>query len=473
MSKFENNIVVVGAGSAGLIAAMVGATARAKVVLIEKDRMGGDCLNRGCIPSKALIASAKVARLLSRSESFGIRNQKADLDFESVMERVHRVISRVAPKDSKQRYEEMGVACIEGQAQLVDGHHVEVGGRVISAKSVILATGAESTIPPIHGLISAEPLISENLWDLEALPNRLVVIGGGPIGCELAQAFRRLGSEVSIIESQKTLLPLEDVSASTVIASVFDTEGIRVLTGCKAEYVNESIVGVVDEFGSEVKLPFDRILVAAGRKPIIDKTTRGLLHLDANGVVEVNRYMQTSLQSVYACGDLVGPYQFTHMAAYQGWHAAMNALTRPFWRESIDYSAVPWCTYTDPEIARVGLSEPEAKRQGLKFDATEYTLADLDRAQTDQEVEGFVKVLTKHGTDKIIGALIVGSNAGEMIAHFSNAMAWKVGLSKLMKSIYVYPTRAEAIRDVSGIWRRGRISPRLFKLAEVLNNLNR
>ena len=473
MSKFENNIVVVGAGSAGLIAAMVGATARAKVVLIEKDRMGGDCLNRGCIPSKALIASAKVARLLSRSESFGIRNQKADLDFESVMERVHRVISRVAPKDSKQRYEEMGVACIEGQAQLVDGHHVEGGGRVISAKSVILATGAESTIPPIHGLISAEPLISENLWDLEALPNRLVVIGGGPIGCELAQAFRRLGSEVSIIESQKTLLPLEDVSASTVIASVFDTEGIRVLTGCKAEYVNESIVGVVDEFGSEVKLPFDRILVAAGRKPIIDKTTRGLLHLDANGVVEVNRYMQTSLQSVYACGDLVGPYQFTHMAAYQGWHAAMNALTRPFWRESIDYSAVPWCTYTDPEIARVGLSEPEAKRQGLKFDATEYILADLDRAQTDQEVEGFVKVLTKHGTDKIIGALIVGSNAGEMIAHFSNAMAWKVGLSKLMKSIYVYPTRAEAIRDVSGIWRRGRISPRLFKLAEVLNNLNR
>ena len=239
MSKFENNIVVVGAGSAGLIAAMVGVTARAKVVLIEKDQMGGDCLNRGCIPSKALIASAKVARLVSRSESFGIRNQKADLDFESVMERVHRVISRVAPKDSKQRYEEMGVTCIEGQAQLVDGHHVEVEGRLISAKSVILATGAESTIPPIHGLLSAEPLISENLWDLEALPNRLVVIGGGPIGCELAQAFRRLGSEVSIIESQKNLLPLEDDRASTAITSVFDTEGIRVLTGCKAEYVNE------------------------------------------------------------------------------------------------------------------------------------------------------------------------------------------------------------------------------------------
>ena len=307
MSKFENNIVVVGAGSAGLIAAMVGATSRAKVVLIEKDQMGGDCLNRGCIPSKALIASAKVARLVSRADSFGIRNLRTELDFESVMDRVHRVISRVAPKDSEQRYEDMGVTCIKGQALLVDGHHVEVAGRVISAKSVILATGAESAIPPIQGLLAAKPLTSENLWDLHTLPSRLVILGGGPIGCELAQAFKRLGSEVSIIEAQKKLLPVEDDSASTAIETVFDSEGIRVFTGCKAKYVNDSMVGVVDGLGGEVELPFDRILVATGRKPNVDKTSRDLVRCDGNGVVEVNRYMQTSINSVYACGDVVGP----------------------------------------------------------------------------------------------------------------------------------------------------------------------
>ena len=474
MGKFEKNIVVVGGGSAGLIAAMVGATARAKVVLIERDKMGGDCLNTGCVPSKALIASAKVASLVSRAESFGLGNLNSDLDFNGVMARVHRVISKVAPKDSVERYEDLGVTCIKGQARLVDGHSVEVDGKLISTKSVIWATGAQSVLPPIPGLLAADPLTSENLWNLKEIPKRLVTIGGGPIGCELAQAFRRLGSEVTIIETQKQLLPLEDNTVSKIVSSVFTEEGINNLTNCRVKYVKDSIIGVTDGKGNELALPFDQILVAAGRKSTVEVFgDKDLMRRDSNGAVEVNKYMQTSTKSIYACGDVVGPYQFTHMASYQGWHAAVNALARPYWRSSVDYSAVPWCTYTDPEVARVGLSENEAQKQGIPFEVTEYRLADLDRAHTDEKCSGLVRVLTRRRSDRILGALIVGSDAGEMIAHFSNAMAWKVGLKKLMRSIYVYPTRAEAIRDVAGIWRRKRISPNLLRLAEILNNLNR
>lgn len=475
MSRFENNLVVIGAGSAGLITSLVGATAMAKVVLVERAAMGGDCLNTGCVPSKALIASAKAMQHLRDAEAFGLREVSGTVDFQAVMARVHDVIDTIAPKDSVERYESLGVRCAQGEARLLDGHSVQVDDRVIDARSIVLATGAEPVVPPIPGLAQANPLTSENLWEIRELPRRLLVLGGGPIGCELAQAFHRLGSDVTVVDMEPRLLPREDPDASDHVAGVFAREGISVLTGHRAAQVENGVLSAepvqAASGASTAEVPFDRVLVAVGRRA----RTAGFgleeagVACNPDGTVQVDKHLRTTLGSVYACGDVVGPYQFTHMAAHQAWYAGVNALARPFWRFAVNYDVVPWATYTDPEVARVGLSETQAADAGIEVDVTRYELDDLDRGQSDGTTSGFVKLITKRGSDRLLGALIVGPDAGEMISGYVGAMTHGLGLKKLLSTIHIYPTRSEAVKMAAGQWRRANVPRGLLALAGRLN----
>jgi pyruvate/2-oxoglutarate dehydrogenase complex dihydrolipoamide dehydrogenase (E3) component len=455
MARYDNNLVVVGGGSAGLISAYIAATVRARVTLIERARMGGDCLNTGCVPSKALIRCGRVAQSLRTADRFGMRAVEPEVNFAAVMGRVRDAIATIEPKDSMARYRGLGVDCVAGDARLLDAHHVAVGDRVISARSIVLATGATPWVPPIPGLAEAEPLTSDNLWDLEQLPGRLLVMGGGPIGCELAQAFQRLGSRVTLIDLEPRLLPREDADVSAHVESVFRDEGMNVRLSHRAVRVVDGHLEAETAQGP-VSLPFDRILVAVGRRP--DVSGLGLdaagIELDEQGRPRVDRYLRTSSPSVFACGDLIGPYQFTHMASHQAWFATVNALFGRFRRFPVDYRVVPWATFTDPEVARVGLSEREARDQGLDVEVTTYRLDDLDRAVAEGDAAGWVKVITPRGRDRVLGATIVGVEAGETISEFILAMRHGLGLKRLMSTIHIYPTRAEAVKLSAGAWRR-------------------
>jgi pyruvate/2-oxoglutarate dehydrogenase complex dihydrolipoamide dehydrogenase (E3) component len=459
MARYDYNLIVIGGGSAGLIAALIGATVQAKVALIERDRMGGDCLNTGCVPSKSLIRAARAAHEVRHADRFGIRSGDPEVDFPAVMARVREVIAAIEPKDSVARYSEMGVDCVIGDAVLEDGHHVrvltETGERRLSARAIVLATGAAPLVPPIPGLRELSPLTSDTIWDLDALPRRLLVMGGGPIGCELAQSFARLGSTVTLIDMEERLLPREDPETGRLLESVFRAEGIEVRLAHQAVRVdasrNGSGRGGVLHAGTgdgEVTLQFDEILVAVGRR------ARGGTGLEAAGIetnedgtIRVDDHLRTSLPSVYACGDAAGPYQFTHMASHQAWYAAVNGLFGRLWKFRANYAVVPWCTYTDPEVARVGLSETEALDKGVDVEVIRYPLDDVDRS-------GWVKLLVKPGTDRIVGAEVVGAEAGELIAEFVLAMTHGLGLKKLMGTIHVYPTRMEAAKLAAGAWRR-------------------
>ena len=474
MARFENNLVVVGAGSAGLVASLIGATARAKVVLIEENRMGGDCLNTGCVPSKTLIASSKVAHSVRHAEEFGVHSSNLRVDFDKVMQRIRSAIDTIEPNDSVERYTGLGVECIRGRAHLIEPRKVRVGDREISTRSIVLAIGAKPQIPPVPGLKESNPLTSENLWSIEELPKKLVVIGGGPIGCELAQAFARLGSNVCIVEQEARLLPMEDLNVSEVVEHTFKSEGIQVLAGYRAVFCSDSQL-TVENANVQEKLEFDRVLVATGRSPRGDNM--GLedvgVEREHDGTILVNEYLQSRVRSIYACGDVVGPYQFTHMASHQAWYAAVNALIRPFWRFRVDSSVIPWAVFTDPEIARVGLSEHQLEERNTPYEVTVHEFNDVDRAITDGRTKGFVKLLTRPKSDQLLGACIVGSSAGELISSCISAMTQGYGMNKVLSTLHVYPTRTEAIRFAAGERRRKNAPESLLKIAAQLNGLMR
>lgn len=484
MPRYDDNLIVIGGGSAGLISALIAATVRARVTLVERAAMGGDCLNTGCVPSKSLIRAARAAHEIRHADRFGIRAGEPEVDFAAVMGRIREVIAAIEPKDSAARYESLGVRCVQGDAELVDGHHVRVqtadGERLLSARRIVLATGAAPFVPPIPGLRELAPLTSDSVWSLTALPRRLLVMGGGPIGCELAQSFARLGSRVTLVDMEDRLLPREDPDTAKLLASVLTAEGVEVRLGhravsfsaaegpLRAEMPRAGTL-VAETTAGEVRLAFDEILVAVGRRA---RGGAGLeaagIELNADGSIAVDRHLRTSLPGVYACGDAAGPYQFTHMASHQAWYAAVNALFGWLWRFEVSYSVVPWATFTDPEVARVGLSETEAAVAGIPVEVVRYELSDLDRALSEGQSEGWVKVLVKPGTDRILGASVVGGEAGELIAWFVLAMTHGLGLKALMRTIVVYPTRMEAAKSASAVWRRAHAPEWLLDLARRL-----
>ena len=457
--RFDTNLVVIGAGSGGLVCALIAAAVKAKVTLIERNRMGGDCLNTGCVPSKSLLRSAKMLNYIARAEEYGFKRATAEFDFADVMERVQRIIATIEPKDSVERYTGLGVDCIRGDAEIVSPYCVRVNGREIATRTIIVATGGAPFVPPIPGLRDADYYTSDTIWELRTLPERFVVLGGGPIGCELAQAFSRLGSTVTIVERNPHLLMREDDDAVAGVQERFAAEGIRILTAHAALRVEPADEGkrlVCEHAGQEVTVPFDAALVAVGRRP----TTAGLglesvgVTLSARGAMEVDEYLRTSVPTIYACGDVIAPYQFTHTASHEAWYATVNALFSPFRRFKANYSVIPWTTFTDPEVARVGLNERDAAHRGIPVEVTRYDLDDLDRALADGEGHGFVKVLTPPGKDRILGVTIVGHHAGDLIAEFILAMKWGLGLKKIMSTIHIYPTLAEANKFAAGVWRR-------------------
>ena len=468
MAKYDYNLIVIGGGSAGLIAALIGATVNGRVALVERAEMGGDCLNTGCVPSKSLIRAARAAHEMRHADRFGIHSVAPEVDFAAVMARIRSVIAAIEPKDSVARYTSLGVDCLVGDALLEDGHHVRVatadGERRLSGRAIVLATGAAPFVPPVPGLREIDPLTSDNVWSLTERPGRLLVMGGGPIGCELAQSFARLGSSVTIIDMEDRLLPREDAETSALLERRFRDEAMDVRLRHKAIRVEPGagrggtlIALTTDSSGQEreVRLPFDEILVAVGRAA---RGGTGLeaagVVLNANGTLRVDDYLRTSLPSVYACGDAVGPYQFTHMASHQAWYAAVNGLFGRFRKFKVNYAVVPWATFTDPEVARVGLSEEEARERRIPVEVVRYDLDDLDRALAEGAAEGWVKVLVKPGTDRILGAQIVGSEAGELIAQFVLAMTHGLGLKKILGTIHIYPTRMEAVKFAASTWRR-------------------
>jgi dihydrolipoamide dehydrogenase len=470
---FDRNLIVIGGGSAGLVTAYIAAAVKASVTLIEKHRMGGDCLNTGCVPSKALLRSAKFQSHIQRAGEFGFKNADAEFTFADIMERVQTIIRDIEPHDSVERYTKLGVDCIKGEARILSPFEIDINGKKLTTRNIVIATGGTPFIPPIPGIDKTAYLTSDTLWELREQPQRLLVLGGGPIGCELAQAFARLGSNVIQLEMLPRLLSREDPDVSVLVENQFKQEGIEIYTGNKAkEFIVENgrKTLICENLASheEIRLEFDQVLVAVGRKP----NTRGFgleelgVRLNNNGTIDVNEYQQTNFPNIYACGDVAGPYQFTHTASHQAWYCAVNALFGGFKKFKTDYSVIPWATFTEPEIARVGLNETEAKEKGLTYEVVKYDIGELDRAIADSEAHGFVKVLTRPGTDQILGVTIAGVHAGDLIAEFVLAMKHGLGLNKLLGTIHIYPTFAEANKYAAGVWKKAHAPTRLLGWVE-------
>lgn len=470
-ARFDRNLVVIGAGSAGLVSAYIAAAVKAKVTLVEKHRMGGDCLNTGCVPSKALIRSAKLLDQFRRSREWGIRRAEAEFDFADVMERVQSVVRQVEPHDSVDRYTALGVDVIQGEARITSPWTVEVRGaegtRTLTTRSIIVAAGARPFVPPIPGLEEVGYLTSDTLWSLRQLPRRLVVLGGGPIGSELTQAFARLGAKVTQVEMLPRILVREDPEVSHAVMERFATEGINVLTEHKAREFrieNGEKILICEHGGAEVRVPFDQVLVAVGR--VANSEGYGLedlgIPLNRNRTIESNEFLQTVYPNIFVCGDVAGPFQFTHTAAHQAWYASVNALFGQFRKFRADYSVIPWATFTEPEVARVGLNETEARERGIAYEVATYGIDDLDRAIADGEAHGMVKVLTAPGRDRILGVTIVGDHAGDLLAEFVLAMKHDIGLNKILGTIHVYPTLAEANKYAAGVWKKAHAPEKLL-----------
>ncbi len=477
-ARFDNNLIVIGAGAAGLVTSYIAATVKAKVTLIEGNKMGGDCLNFGCVPSKALIRSASFIRQARDSQALGIARADVAFDFADVMKRIHRVIRAIEPHDSVERYVGLGVDVIEGHANIVSPWEVEVDGRRLTTRAIVIAAGSRPVVPSIPGLEDVGYVTSDTLWSLTQLPRRLVVLGGGPIGCELAQAFARFGSDVTQVEMAPRLMGREDLEVSALIADALAADGVRVLTGheavrCESDgeqkrlFVRQAAHGsqAAHEAHPESAIAFDLLLCAVGRAA----RTEGYgleqlgIPLSKGKTIETDAYLQTLYPNIYACGDVAGPWQFTHTAAHQAWYAAVNALFGSFKRFRVDDRVIPWCTFTAPEVARVGLSEQDAKEQKIECEVTRYEIAELDRAITDETAHGFVKVLTAPGKDRILGAVIVGEHAGELLTEFVLAMKHGLGLNKILGTIHIYPTLSEANKYAAGEWKRAHAPQRLLR----------
>ncbi len=457
--SYDYNIVVIGAGSGGLVSAYIAAAVKAKVALIEKHKMGGDCLNTGCVPSKAFIRSAKMLHFAKRAKDWGFDSTKVEYNFANVMERIQNIIKKIEPHDSVERYTELGVNVYEGEAKILDPYRIEINGETLTTKNIVIATGARPLVPPISGIDEVQPLTSDSLWDIRELPKRLAVVGGGPIGCELAQSFARFGSKVTILEGMNRLLVKEDLEVSDAVRTKFEAEGITVLTGHMVEGFRSgggTKVVTCNCQDEKINIECDEIIMALGRKANV--TGFGLEELGVkirkNGTVETDDFLRTNYPNIFAVGDVTGPYQFTHFAAHQAWYAAVNSLFSPFKKFKTDYRVIPWTTFTDPEVARVGINEQEAKEQGLDFEVTRYGLDDLDRAIADGEDHGFVKVITPTGKDTILGAVIVGSHGGDILTEFVLAMKYGLGLNKILGTIHAYPTIGEANRYLAGNWKK-------------------
>ena len=471
--RFDYNMVVIGGGSAGLVSAYIAAAVKAKVALIERHKLGGDCLNTGCVPSKALLRSAKLMSHIQRADQYGLRAASAQVDFAAVMERVQRIITTIAPHDSAERYRGLGVDCLQGDAKIMSPFAVEVtdadgSKRTLTTRNIVIAAGARPFLPPIPGLDQIDALTSDTLWSLRILPRRLVVLGGGPIGCELAQAFARLGSQVTQVEMADRLLVREDTDVSALVAQRFRAEGIAVLTGHKAKQFlreGDAKLLIAEHAGDDVRIEFDAVLCAVGRTANV--SGYGLeelgIGLNANRTVQTNAYLQTLYPNIFAAGDVAGPFQFTHTAAHQAWYAAVNGLFGRFKKFKADYSVIPWATFTEPEVARVGLNEQDAQAAGIAYEVALYPLDDLDRAIADEEAHGFVKVLTVPGKDKILGATIVGDHAADLIAEYVMAMKHGLGMNKILGTIHIYPTLAEANKYAAGVWKKAHTPQRLLQ----------
>ncbi|MGO2622030.1 MAG: FAD-dependent oxidoreductase [Psychrobacter sp.] len=469
--KFDRNMIVIGAGAGGLVTSYIAATVRAKVTLIEAGEMGGDCLNYGCVPSKTLIKSAKVVEQMHHGERYGLENTVPQFSFKKVMARVHKVIADIAPNDSIDRYTGLGVEVLKGYAKLIDPWTVEIalndgGTQTLTARSIVIATGARPFIPPLPGIEESGYVTSDTIWHkfsaLDKPPKKLVVLGGGPIGSELAQAFARLGSNVTQIERGTRLMKKEDIEVSELVQQALISSGVKVLTSHQAirceTYDDKKYIVVQpqNEKGQskEITIEYDELLCAVGRSARLDGYGLEALGIETARTIVTNEYLETLYPNIYAAGDIVGPYQFTHVASHQAWYAAVNGLFGHLKRFKVDYRVIPWTTFIDPEVARVGLNEQQAVEKNIDFEVTRYDFKTLDRAVTESANHGFIKVITPKGKDKILGVTIVSEHAGDLISEFVLAMKHGLGLNKILGTIHVYPTWAEGNKYVAGEWKR-------------------
>jgi pyruvate/2-oxoglutarate dehydrogenase complex dihydrolipoamide dehydrogenase (E3) component len=517
--KFNYNSVIIGGGSAGLVTSYITALLKAKVALIEKNKMGGDCLNTGCVPSKALIKSSKIFGLAKECKKLGINKVEIDFDFKDILSRVQSVIKKIEPHDSIERYESLGVECHKGEAKIKSPWEVEVNGKTLTTKNIVIASGARPFVPPFQGLNEINYVTSDTLWEIQSLPKKLVVLGGGSIGCELAQCFARFGSEVTLVERAPRLMIREDKEVSDVIESKFREEGINLLTSSTAERFykkdgkqflvlsqnnnlnktsqpqqNQKSNNPTDNLPNhlpnnlatslsskhqnknETEIEFDLVLIALGRKANTEDMGVKELGLEVNphGTLKVDPYLRTTkYKNIFACGDVAGPYQFTHMASHQAWFASINSLFQPFKKFKVDYSIVPWATFTDPEVATVGHNEISAKEKNLNFETTVYSLEKNDRAVADSENQGFVKVITKQGSDKILGATIVAPRASDMLIEFISAMKNNYGLNRIMSTIHPYPSFSEANKFAASAWKQKHKPEWIFKFLNIFNKFRR
>lgn len=484
-SSFDRNLVVIGAGAAGLVSAYIAAAVKARVTLVEASKMGGDCLNYGCVPSKALIRSAKLVHHLRHSENYGLEPQHPAVDFPRIMKRIQNVIKKVEPHDSVERYTSLGVEVIQGYARIIDPWTVEITredgeSHRLTTRSIIIATGAKPFVPPLPGLEEHGYLTSDTLWSefarREKVPGRLVILGGGPIGTELSQSFARLGAEVTQVEMAPRILIREDEEVSRFAVETLQADGVTVLTGHKALRVESTDAGktlIVEQEGVEKHIIFDDLICAVGRAARLDGFGLEELGIPTKKTVEINEYLETLYPNIYAAGDVAGPYQFTHTAGHQAWYAAVNALFGTFKRFKVDYSVIPWTTFMDPEVARVGLNEQEAVEQGIDYEVARYDLTDLDRAIADSADYGFIKVLTVPGKDTILGVTIVGEHGGELLAEFVLAMKHGIGLNKILGTIHTYPTFAEANKYAAGNWKQAHAPEKLLSLIKRYHSWRR
>ena len=475
--SYDRNMVVIGAGAAGLVTSYIAAVVKAKVTLVEGHKMGGDCLNYGCVPSKALIKTATLVHQMQHSYSYGVKKASWELDFAQVMERVAHIVKEIEPHDSVERYTGLGVDVQIGNAKIIDPWRVQITApdgqvQVLSTRSIVIATGARPFVPPLPGLDDVGYLTSDTLWGLREQPKRLVVLGGGPIGCELAQCFARLGSQVTQVEMAPRIMAREDQDVSDYARKALTEDGVQVLTDHKAlrcEKEGENKFIVVENAGQELRLPFDVLLCAVGRVARLQGFGLEELGVPVGRTVQVNEYLQTNFPNILAAGDVAGPFQFTHTASHQAWYAAVNGLFGTFKKFKADYSVIPWATFIDPEVARVGLNEQDAKAEGVAYEVTRYGIDDLDRAIADSAAYGWVKVLTVPGKDKILGVTIVGAHAGDLLAEYVLAMKNGLGLNKILGTIHIYPTMAEANKYAAGEWKRAHQPEMLLKWVQKLH----